>query len=162
MKPLHSSRGIALVEIVIGASIIAACFVAIIGIYASLARISAQSLPRVQAAMLAEEGLEALRSMRDESYAGNIVSLSNGSIYGIEWRQSISSYRATTSIASISGNFVRTFTVADAYRDGSYNLASSGTVDPNTKLVTMNVAWNTGSATSTFQLQSYISNIFNN
>jgi Tfp pilus assembly protein PilV len=159
---MNTQKGIALVEVVIGAALIASSFVAIIGVYASLATISNRSLPRVQAAMIAEEGIEATRSLRDTSYASRLASLTNGTSYYLNWSTASSSYALTTTPAAIDSTFYRTVSVANAYRNSSYNLVSSGTLDTDTKLVTVTVAWNENNATSTYVLQTYLSDIFNN
>ncbi len=156
------TKGIVLAEVIVGAAIIATSFVAIIGVYSTLTKYSFQTLPRIQAAMLAEEGLEALRSMRDESYATRLSPLSTNTTYYLYWSPTLSKFMATTTSSSIDSTFTRTLTVQNAYRDGSYNLASAGTLDADTKLLTVSVAWMQGTATSTYVLKSYISDIFNN
>ncbi len=159
---LQYSKGIALVEIVVGAAIIATSFVAILGIYTALTKLSIQALPKMQAAMVAEEGLEAVRSLRDAGYTSKLGALSSGTPYYLSWSTASSTFYATTTKSLVDNTFSRTMTVANAYRDASYNIASAGTNDANTKLVTITVTWSSGGATSTYALQSYVSNIFNN
>lgn len=159
---LKNNTGITLVEVVIGAAIIASSFVAVIGIYATLTRYSSRALPRMQASMLTEEGIEALRAMRDAGYASQIGTLNTGTNYYLSWSTASSTYIATTTPVITDTFFTRTITVANAYRDGSYNLATTGTNDTNTKLVTVTVSWLENNATSTHILKSYVSNIFSN
>lgn len=155
-------KGVVLAEIVVGAAIIAASFVAIIGVYSTLTKYSFQTLPNIQAAMLAEESLEAVRSMRDEGYAAKVGTLSSNATYYLYWSSAASSFSATTVASTIDSTFTRTLTFAPAYRDGSYNLASSGTADADTKLVTATVTWLQGSTTKSYILKTYVSDIFNN
>lgn len=154
--------GVALVEVLVASAIIASAFVAIIGIYSSLSVFSVRALPRIQAAMLAEEGIEALRSMRDGGFDSHIGNLSISTSYHLHWSTASSSYSATSTVQSVDGTFYRTFTLSNVYRDGSYNIAPSGTLDADARLVTMNVSWWDRTATSTYTLQSYLSNAFNN
>ena len=159
---MKHEKGIVLAEIVVGAAIIAASFVAIIGVYSTLTKYSFQTLPRIQAAMLAEESLEAVRSMRDESYSLKVGSLSSNATYYLYWSSTASSFSATTAASTIDSTFTRTLTFTPAYRDGSYNLASTGTADADTKLVTATVTWLQGSTTKSYVLKTYVSDIFNN
>lgn len=159
---MSTTKGIALVEVIIGAAIIASSFVAIIGVYATLTRYSYQAVPRIQAAMLAEEGIEAVRSMRDTGYDANIGTLSAGTTYYLSWDSGASAFITTTTPSLIDGIFTRTLTVDNAYRNGSYNLATSGTLDANTKLVTIAVSWQERNATTTHTLMTYVSNVFSN
>ncbi len=155
-------KGIALVEILVGVAIITTAFVSILSLYASMTKVSKQAIPRVQAAMLAEETLEAARAMRDAGYASSLGLLSSNVPYYLSWSTASSTFTTTIATSSIDGLFYRTMTVSPTYRDSSFNLASSGTLDTNTKLITATVKWNTGSGTTTYTLQSYVANIFNN
>lgn len=157
-----NNKGSVLIEVVIGAAIIASSFVAIVGVYTKLTRFSFQALPRIQAAMLAEEGIEAVRAMRDAGYAANLGTLTSGTPYYLSWSTASSTFVATTSVVYVDNTFLRTMTLSAARRDGSFNLATSGTVDANTKLVTIDVLWLENNATSTYTLSSYISNVFAN
>lgn len=161
-KTLHNSKGISLVEVLIGVSIIASAFVAIIGIYTTLSTYSMRALPRVQAAMLAEEGIEAVRQLRDEGFTSKIASLNVDTAYHLAWSTASSSFIATTNTVPIDSTFYRTLVLSDVYRDGSFNIASSGTLDPTARKVTVNVSWRDRTSTSTYTLESYVFNTFNN
>lgn len=151
-----------MVELLIASAIIASSFVAILGIYATLSALSLRSLPKMQAAMIAEEGVEALRSMRDAGYTANIAGLSTSGTYYLVYSQATSRYSATTSTTVLDSKFYRTIQIANVYRDASYNIASSGTLDADTKRATVTVSWQDKNATSTYVLQSYLFNIFDN
>jgi len=157
-----TNKGVAMVEILVAAAIIASSFVAVLGVYASLSSLSLRSLPKLQAALLAEEGVEALHSMRDEGYNANIGNLSTAQTYYLAYIQNIEAYRATTTTTVIDSRFYRTFQIENVYRDGAYNIASSGTLDTDTKKATVVVSWQNNNATSTHTLQTYVFNIFDN
>ncbi len=156
------NKGVALVEILVAAAIIASSFVAVLGVYANLSSLSLQSLPKLQAAFLAEEGIEALHSMRDGGYSTNIGNLSSVPKYYLVYAQNTEAYGATTTTTIIDSRFYRTVQIEDVYRDGAYNIASSGTLDADTKKATVMVSWQNNNATSTHTLQTYVFNIFDN
>jgi prepilin-type N-terminal cleavage/methylation domain-containing protein len=153
-------RGFSLVEIIIGSAIIATSFVAIIGVNNYVLKNSLRHPYKTQSVYLAQEGIEALRIIRDRSYGTNIAPLSIGSTYylhfnGITWI-------STTTPNLVDGVFTRNFILGDVYRDGNFNIANTGTLDSNSRLVTVNVMWRDENGTSTRQLQSYLFNTFNN
>ncbi len=155
-------RGMSLVEVLIASAIIMTSVVSIIGAYGGLTSLSLNNTPRVQAAMLLEEGAEALRLMRDSGWTSQIASLGDGVQYRLAWNNN--QWRATTSSALIDSRFDRYFTLSSVYRDStSYNIvASGGVMDPGTKKATVNVAWNSKGATTTQKVELYIYNTFNN
>lgn len=150
-----------MIELLIGLGILVSAIVAMLASYGGLTKLSYRNTPRIQAAMLAEEGAEALRSMRDASWTSKIATLSNGTTYRLYWNGS--AWTATTSVVSIDNTFHRTFSVASVGRDSNYNIvASGGTTDTNTKKVTVNVSWRDGSSTSTKTVEFYLFNTFVN
>jgi Tfp pilus assembly protein PilV len=158
---LNKNKGLSLIEVVIGAGIIGASVVTVISIYGTLTRMSYDNTARIQAAMLAEEGIEAVKTMRDSGWDSNIGTLTNGSTYRLAY--SSGAWHSTTSAVWIDSKFERTFTVSSVARDGSSNIVTSGgTTDTGTKLVNVSVAWSDGRATTTKSLQTYIFDIFSN
>jgi Tfp pilus assembly protein PilV len=155
-------EGFSLVEVIIAASIITASILAIVGVYSTFVQKTFTNTPAIQAAYLADEGVEALKTMRDFGWTNNISNLTVGNIYRLYFSTSTSAWRATTSPALIDNQFDRTFVLGNAYRDGSDNLASAGTLDSNTRLVTVNVSWRDKNGTSTKTVMAYINNLFSN
>ena len=151
-------------EVLIAASIVTASILAIVGVYATFLKQTFTNTPAIQAAYLSEEGIEALKTMRDFGWVSNIASLTASSTYRLYFNTGLSRWQATTSTSSamIDSTFDRTFVLENAYRDASDNLASSGTADSNTRKVTVTVSWSSKGATSTKTLMTYISNLFDN
>ena len=162
MKKALLNKGVSVVEIIIGASIISATFVVTVGVYSSLMRLSGDALPRIQGAMIADEGVQALRSMRDTSFSSNIGSLTLDTPYYLVWSDASSSFSATTTPVFVDNNFYRTFTLSNMYRDGNQNIVPSGTLDVDGRLATVNVSFQKRNGTSTQVSQVYILNTFNN
>lgn len=156
--------GLSLIEVIVGAAIIASSIVSVMGIYGGLSQLSYRNTARIQAALLLEEGTEALKVMRDSSWTNNIATLSTATTYRFEWSTSTATWLATTTgLALIDGVFDRSFTVSNVNRDAGFNIVSSGgTLDSGSKNVTVTVSWLDGNATTTRSLNTYIFNSFNN
>src|SRR6185369_9324074 len=103
-------------------------------------RISNSSGRTVQAALLLDEGAEAVQLLRDSGWTANIAPLSLNTPYYLYWNGS--AYATSTSPVVIQGSYVRTITLAAVSRDAStYNIVSSGgTNDPNTRDVVVSVS----------------------
>ncbi len=157
----HFNRGISLVEVIVGSAIIGSAVLATLGAYATLSKISYQNIPKIQAAYLAEEGVEVVRTMRDAGWSIKIATLSTTTSYSLYWNGT--SWTATTTSSLIDGIFSRTFTLSDVGRDANFNILSSGgTYDSGSKKVSVTVSWPSSSGTSTKNMQSYIFNTFKN
>jgi Tfp pilus assembly protein PilV len=164
MKNLQSKQkiqGFGLTEVIIGAAILILVFLGLITTYNRYVKAGSKIIPEITATYLLEEGLEAVRFMRDYSWDNKIATLAAGTTYYLAWDGSL--WNATTTATSTSGMYYRTFTIASVSRDSNQDIASvGGTDDPQTKKVTMQVAWKVSSATSTKQFSMYIADLFNN
>lgn len=156
--------GMGLVEIIIASSIVIASLVSIIGVYNSMAALSIRNTDNVQATFLAEEGVEIVRILRDKGWA-NIASSTLGSTYSFYWNNASSTWVSTTTVIS-TDIFERTVTYESVFRDINFNIVkgsfAGGTLDPNSRMVTVQVSWPTTAGTSTKSIESYIFNTFNN
>ncbi|MBI4067698.1 hypothetical protein HY407_04900 [Candidatus Gottesmanbacteria bacterium] len=94
------------------------------------------------ATQYASEGIEAVRSIKNQSYAKLVDTGGTG------LRQSVSSNvweffgANNTKVHNATDNYIRTITISSINRDGSGNIVTSGgTSDPLTKKVTSQVSW---------------------
>lgn len=153
------SKGVSLVEVIIGIAIIVGATLASF-VYFSLAiKVARQSAETVQATLLVEEGMEAIRAIRDEGYSTHIATLSNGidhyfSFPGDQWE-------ATTTPGLIENVFTRTFVLEEVRRDGSDDIVlSGGVVDPDAREVTVTVSWEDESGgVKALEASTYIANV---
>lgn len=152
-----NKKGIGAIEIIIGAAIISLVLLGVGVAFNNSLKASRIINKRVQANFLAQEGIEALRMMRDNGWQ-NISGLSDGNNYYFSW--SGSSWATSTQNVFIDGTFERKLTVLNAYRDGNDDIAQSGTLDPNTKKATISVSWRDGLSTTTESISVYLINIF--
>jgi len=134
-------RGTGLIEIVIGTAIItvvlAFCFAAVNGFFL----IGKKTSDRIAATYLAEEGVEAVRFIRDSGWA-TIAGLSVDTPHYLAISPAIISIGSTPEALP---DFERTVTFRDVYRaNASDDIVASTSpagksVDPNTKLVEVSV-----------------------
>lgn len=138
-------RGITAVEAVIGLSIAGLMLT-----YAAHAIVTFISSARAvtektQALYLAEDGLELLRFVRDNDWS-NVSGLSLGTPHYLDVASTY--VRATTTPETI-GDFSRSFTLRNVYRNSSTDdivasTTSGAVADPDSKYVTMTVSWDGG------------------
>ena len=156
----RASRGFALVEALVAAAILSSVLAFSVGAYLLAAQTAGTNGPGVEATYLADEGVEAMRLLRDSGWSANIATLTSGTPYYLSWNGT--TWTTTSANTYIDGVFERSVTLSDVYRDANDDIAASGTLDPNAKQVTVTVSWLQGSATSTRTLTAYITNLFAN
>ena len=150
-------KGVSLIEVVIASAIIGSVSVSVFGGLGLMTQYAVRNTSFVKASMLAEEGIEALRQMRDFGYASNILNLTPGSTYRFAWDGS--KWVSTTAV----NFFDRTFVLSNVNRDMDFDIVSSGgTLDSGTKKVTVTVSFKEGVATTSRSIEGYIFNTFNN
>jgi len=151
-------KGFSLVELLVGASIFSIFTIAIVVVFQSFLTHSFDSVEKVQASFLAEEGIEAMKSIRDRDWDDEILALSTNTNYYLAYENNM--WSATTVPRDlIDGTFERLVVLEEVYRDGNDDIDVSGTDDPNTRKVIITVAWFAGSATTTQTLETYITNL---
>lgn len=160
---MHSQgkkRGLSVVEVAFGVSIAALVVTFMTHAIIRFASAGTENLTRAQAVFIAEEGVELMRYLRDDSWA-NIQSLTNGTPYYLTI--STTTIATSTTLSLIDGVFTRRIVSYPAYRATSGNdlVASTSavakSVDTDTKLITVTVSW--GASSSTVSLSTYLTNL---
>ncbi|MBX4200412.1 prepilin-type N-terminal cleavage/methylation domain-containing protein [Candidatus Parcubacteria bacterium] len=155
------TRGVTLVEVVIATALILVLLLTLTGVYNMYLTSALENTDTVRAAYLAEEGVESVKLMRDFSWASNIATLAVDTNYYLTFTNS--KWQATTTFSLVDSTFDRKFVLSSVNRDSSSNITSSGgTLDPNTRKLTVTLSWPTRSGTSTQAITTYIDNIFIN
>ena len=159
-KNFGERGGFGLVEIVIGSAIISLALLGVLSVAVNSVRVSEYSLREAQAGYLLLDGGEAVRSMRDISWA-NISGLSTTTTYYLTFSTSTATSRFATTSTNIfvDGIFERSFTTKDVFRDGSDNISPTGTYDAGIRKIKMNVSWWNRGATTTKSAEFYLTNI---
>ena len=157
-------NGFGLLEIVIAVAIIGGTIFSLAYVFLISNKLEARASNQIRANFLAEEGLEALRFLRDKSWSINLAGLNAATTYYLSFNASNSSWNVTTSNPGlIDGLYARSFGVEAVNRNGSDDIVGSGgTLDSNTKKFTVNVAWQERGAYFTTTLGTYLSDIFSN
>ncbi len=151
--------GLTLVEVLIAASIVLVFVVALTGVHSLYLRTALKSGNVIKATYLAEEGIEAVRFLRNTSWDTNIATLILDTNYGMVFNGT--TWQASTTNTTIDGMFVRTVVFSAVYRDSSQDIViSGGTLDPNTLKVTSTVSWDSPGASSNKVISTYLTNIF--
>jgi len=158
-------RGFSLVEILIAVAILLVSFVTVIASFQLGARRGVGTLQKIQAVALAEEGIEAISSVRDFGWS-HISNLSFGTEYGISFDGT--KWNIVSSPQTIDGVFRRAVVLDNVYRrDSDKDIVSENSpdakaLDSDAKKITVRVSWN--AATTSVQaeqvMESYLFNLF--
>lgn len=128
-----------IVEVLVAAAIITVSILAAMAVAQKSVYVSRQAFHTTQASFLLEEGSENTRIARDNAW-NNVIALNSSEQIGV---------------------FTRTVIASSVNRDNTTkDIASTGTNDPGTKLITVTVSWPEGGVTVTKTLQFYITDIF--
>ncbi len=152
----NKKTGAALVEVVVVASIVTLLTVAITGVINQTVVVNDLALRNTQAGYILEEGAEAVKIIRDNSWS-NITGLTAGTNYYLGYSSGVWSLSATPS--TVDTRFTRIIVISAVNRDGNDDIASSGTNDTGTKKVTVTVSWLSAGNTVTKTLAFYVSDI---
>ena len=160
-KLLKLEKGFGLIEILIVVAVVAIAFVGLLSFLINSASVTFRVTRNTEATSLAEEGMEAVRSMRDESWTTSISGLLPGTTYypvvsGNKWTLS------TTNPGLVNGLYIRTVAIANVNRDANDDISVSGTLDTNTKQITVVVSWSETQQAKNVTLQTYITNFLDN
>lgn len=153
---LKNQYGVGIVEIVVAASIILVAFVTILQLFSLGIRSERLRREELRAYALLAETLEAVRSIRDDDWS-NISSLAIGTNYypqisGTSWTLS------TADPGPIDGFTRRWIIIEDVLRDGNFDIAGVGTVDPDTRKFNAYIQWDSYGTTKTKSLSTYLTN----
>jgi prepilin-type N-terminal cleavage/methylation domain-containing protein len=138
MHTRFASYGFSLVEIIVATAIFVGAAVSFVASFQVFTDLTRHTADRTQAAILLEEGSEAVQLLRDEGWSAYIAPLSLGTAYSLYWNGS--AYAATTTPIVIDGAYLRTITFGSVRRDSSDDISSSGAIDANTRTVTITIS----------------------
>lgn len=148
------SRGFGLIEMVIITAIVTAAFAAFAQVGLLSLRLLRTEKENLEAAFLAQEEMNAMRALRDESWTNNIATFANNTLYyptieNSKWKL------VTGSSTLINGTYTRSLTLQNVYRDAQDKISTTGILDPNTRKITAQVGWN---KIKWIQLTAYLTN----
>ncbi len=127
-------KGQVLIELLIAIGVAVLLIPAIFSGFAAGREGRVQQNQRLQATALAEGALEAIRTVREADWE-------NVETNGVYHPTASASSWLLASGSETIGDFTRSLTIGDVYRDASGNIAASGTYDPSVKKVDVSVTW---------------------
>ncbi len=157
---VRQNAGIVLVEVLIACAILS---VITFGIFSAAQKgiiLSELTLRQAQSSFLLEEGAEAVKVIRDVSWA-TISGLTPGTTYYLSYNTSTNTWSLSITPSSIN-SFTRTVVFSAVSRDETTHdiVTSGGATDAGTKKVTITVSWVSGSGNASKTISFYISDIF--
>jgi hypothetical protein len=154
-------KGFSLAEAVVAVSLCLVVLLSLFGVWTMVLSYSLSGTARVQATYLLEEGVEVMRILRDDGWSTNIAPINSEEDFYLEFDGS--SWNISDTNQFVDAIFERKVVLADTYRDENDSITlSGGTLDTNTKKVTVSVAWFSKGATTTRELSTYLTNVFSN
>ena len=147
------NQGFSVIEILIVTAIVTSALTGFLYTEVLSVRLLRRETDNLEATLLAQEGMEAVRSLRDESWTNNITPLVNGTLYypiveNSKWKL------ITAPTGLINGRYTRQIIFDQVFRDSNDNIASTGTVDADTRKVISRVLWND----KQIELTAYLTN----
>ena len=154
----------------IGVAILSVASISILGGLTIFLAEGSKTVDRTAALYLLDEGVEAVRFLRDGSFDLNIVPLSVGTTYYLTTTSANAGWTLSTSPIQILSEYEVTVLLDDVYRRNADNdivpLSSPDvkTLDPNARKVTVVASWNDtrSNATSSATTTTYITRLFDN
>lgn len=149
--------GFGLVEVIVAVAIFT--IIAATGTMAVLGSFSTNRLgdEETEATLLAQEGIEAVRSIRNQDWSTSFIGTDCTAGCGLDSAGGSWVWSGTNNVF---GKFTRTVTVTQAQRDISNNIVTSGgTIDNDTYQVISTVDWDfTPTRNNTVELTTYLTN----
>lgn len=150
-----------MLEVLVGTAIISLALIGLVTAFNLYVRAGFANTPKVKAIYILEEGIEAVRFLRDNGWTSDIASLTTGTQYYLEFNGSI--WQSTTIPETIDGIYQRTFRLDDAYRKISDSDIVASTspdvkvIDPQAREVIVRVSWGDGNV---IEMTTYLTNLF--
>lgn len=157
MQHNKEQQGMGLIEILVVVSIISLSLASLAGLGNFALKIQHRLKQNTVASFLASEALEATRAVKD----GNWTSFNSlPTETPLHPAKETSFYLWTLpSGQEIINDFTRQIIISPVYRDSNFNIvATSGTLDPDTKKVTATVSWNDNGQNQQVSLVDYLTN----
>ena len=151
----RSQSGQSILEVIIALTIFALIAAALASLAVGGLVALEQGGEQTQAEALAQEGIEAIRSIRDGAWNENVYTTSSVAISGGEW---VFSGEGTTETI---GQFTRTISFKDVCRDASDDIATcpAAYTDVHSQKATVTISWETRpGVTNIVQRISYVTN----
>lgn len=157
----RKKTGFTVIEVLIACVIISTIILAVTAAASKGIELSNRALRQVQASMLIEEGIEAVRSIRDTNWT-TISTLDLDTDYFLSFDINLNTWSLSkTPVEKIDGIFERIVRLYEVNRDINDDISLSGTIDDEIKKVEVVVNWPSKGETISKKITFYLANIFN-
>lgn len=146
-------------EVAVGAAIALAFGAGLLSAFSTYTKGALSNTKRIQATYLAEEGAEAVRFLRDQSFTSLRASAPNGAERGIEWN---GSWQIVSAPTTIDGIFTRKIVLSEVRRDANGNINAAGSPDPNSFIARVTVTWMDGQVSNERSAVALFTNLASN
>ena len=151
-NPRYNRSGQSILEVILASAIFIIIAVQLIGILLQSFQTAGIGNDETAATQYAAEGLDAVRDIRNQSFA--LLATTTGKGVATSTAGWIFSGTSTTF-----GKFTRAIIVSSTFRNASGSIvASGGTLDPNTERIISTVSWLRASNNESVTLSSYLTN----
>ena len=163
MIKINFKKGSGLVEILVAVFVFSVILSSLIFTSSAYLSGAGDNLKSAKGAYIAQEGIEAVKIIRDTNW-NTISALTDNTNYYLYFDTSSTTnntWKATSTVsyATVDSNFTRSFKLNSVYRDANGRIQSSGTLDNNTEKVTVSVSWISKATTTIKTLSTYITNL---
>ena len=160
-KKQTQPNGFGIVEIIVAIAVISLTFLSIYQLLLTSARLMNDDTRRIEALYLAQEGIEVVRLLRNQSWSSGIAPVIPETLY-YPMLENNAWTLSRSDPGPQNGRFTRTIMLHTAYRDSNDTLSESGTEDPDTRKVTVTVTWQEREQARSVTLETYLANFLNN
>lgn len=155
-----NNKGFGSVELVVAIALASVVTLGVFQVSQSSIKLSGIALERTRAGFLLQEGVEAVRYLRDKGWQENIAALAVDQDYYLSFQEGVGYALVQAAEPLIDGLFQRTVRVSEVMRDGNDNIAETGTLDPETRKVTVTVSWMRQGGLQDESVETYLTNLF--
>lgn len=157
----QNKAGFSVIEVLIASMIMSMITLALMSAATRGIGLSINALEKVQASNLMEEGVEAVKSIRDNNWT-TISNFNLDTNYYLSFDLNSNVWSLdTTPVTPIDGIFTRVVVFSSVYRDNNDDIAASGALDSGMKRVRVRVSWPNSGQTISREITFYLANIFN-
>lgn len=154
------NQGFSVVEVLIACMIMSVVTLALMSAASKGIELSNKALKQVQSGLIAEEGVEAVKSIRDNNWT-TISNLSVDTDYYLSFDTNSNTWSLSETPVLVDGTFTRKIVLSEVYRDNNNDdISSSGTLDAGTKRINVSVSWPSPNGTISRDIIFYLTNIF--
>lgn len=162
MNKFVLKKGVSVVEALVGSAILTFVLFAFTSSLSIYSAASADATKRTQALFLAEEGIEITRSIRDRAW-NNIGGLDTEEVYGLSLNETAQRWELSRGEENVD-EFSRRIILGDVYRNSNDQIteSTSSIYDAGTRLIRVEVSWQSRRGEQTIALESLLTNAFQN